>query len=109
MQGEGQVKMKLDSLHQKMQELFVAELAVCIAVGTIPPQMEYATEQLFEQCGSETCDQCASIFCPYGEPLHFHHDGCPCCSMDPMPASRIERAKRRVARWKLLLKRNQSP
>ena len=102
--------MKLDSLHRRIQELFVAELAVGVAVGTIPAHMEQATEELCEQCpGGECCDQCAQIFCPYGEPLHFHHDGCPCCSMLHEPASRIEQAKQRVARWKALLKRNQSP
>jgi hypothetical protein len=20
--------------------------------------------------------------CPHNEPLHYHHDGCPCCSTD---------------------------
>lgn len=31
----------------------------------------------------EYCDECGNIFCPWGEPLHFHHDGCPCCAMVP--------------------------
>jgi hypothetical protein len=31
--------------------------------------------------GSEVlCASCAIVFCPHGEPLHFHHDGCPACS-----------------------------
>ncbi len=25
------------------------------------------------------CMFCAMLACPVGEPLHFHHDGCPCC------------------------------
>lgn len=26
------------------------------------------------------CDTCGEILCPYNEPLHFHHDGCPACA-----------------------------
>lgn len=30
--------------------------------------------------GSEVlCEGCARTFCPHGERLHFHHDGCPAC------------------------------
>lgn len=30
--------------------------------------------------GSEVlCPECAKTFCPTGERLHFHHDGCPAC------------------------------
>jgi hypothetical protein len=25
----------------------------------------------------------ALIVCPFGEPLHFHHDGCPACALAP--------------------------
>lgn len=33
--------------------------------------------------GSEVlCEECAKVFCPHGERLHFHHDGCPACSED---------------------------
>jgi hypothetical protein len=35
---------------------------------------------------AETCERdhgeclvCAARECPFGEPLHFHHDGCPVC------------------------------
>ena len=34
-------------------------------------------------CGTERddgeCMQCAQRECPHGEPLHWHHDGCPAC------------------------------
>lgn len=31
--------------------------------------------------GSEIlCESCAAVFCPHGERLHFHHDGCPACA-----------------------------
>ena len=29
------------------------------------------------------CMACSQIDCPDGEPLHYHHDGCPCCSQKP--------------------------
>ena len=30
------------------------------------------------------CSICAVLDCPEGEPLHYHHDGCPACSFsDP--------------------------
>src|SRR4029434_2690869 len=33
--------------------------------------------------GSEVlCEACAKVFCPHGERLHFHHDGCPACCDD---------------------------
>lgn len=32
-------------------------------------------------CPDLECMQCAVRDCPHGEPLHYHHDGCPsCCS-----------------------------
>lgn len=98
----------LDSLHLRMQELFIAELRVGIATGSIPQHMDQATDEVFCQCpGGECCHQCAAIFCPWGEPLHFHHDGCPCCSSDPEPPKdRRLRAAERKARWQTLLARN---
>lgn len=31
------------------------------------------------------CESCAKVFCPHGERLHFHHDGCPACSEEERP------------------------
>lgn len=36
-------------------------------------------EALFQRCDNWECLSCGVLFCPYGEPLHFHHDGCPAC------------------------------
>lgn len=33
-------------------------------------------------CKDAECGECARIVCPSGDPLHFHHDGCPSCSGD---------------------------
>jgi uncharacterized Zn finger protein (UPF0148 family) len=32
-----------------------------------------------ETCKNSECIYCGMKKCPYGEPLHFHHDGCPSC------------------------------
>lgn len=29
--------------------------------------------------GDEECLACGVRDCPYDEPLHYHHDGCPAC------------------------------
>lgn len=100
--------MHLDALHKRMQELFVVELRVGIATGNIPDEMDRATDEVFQQCpGGECCHQCAEIFCPHAEPLHFHHDGCPVCTFDIVPDAHVQRQALRVKRWKTLLQRNQ--
>lgn len=32
------------------------------------------------RCPDAECRKCSILACPYGEPLHFHHDGCPACA-----------------------------
>jgi len=59
-----------DDLHTayKLLESFVAEIERPAEPG-VP--------------GSEVlCEECAKVFCPHGERLHFHHDGCPACCDD---------------------------
>lgn len=36
-------------------------------------------EAMFQRCDDWECLTCGVLFCPYSEPLHFHHDGCPAC------------------------------
>lgn len=36
-------------------------------------------DALLAQCQTDECAVCGQIVCPYNEPLHFHHDGCPAC------------------------------
>ena len=31
------------------------------------------------RCDDPECLTCGVLLCPYGEPLHQHHDGCPAC------------------------------
>lgn len=34
-------------------------------------------------CPVSECMTCSLRYCPHGEPLHFHHDGCPACIFYP--------------------------
>lgn len=36
-------------------------------------------DKLLNHCPECECSKCAEIVCPFGEPLHLHHDGCPAC------------------------------
>jgi hypothetical protein len=36
-------------------------------------------DERLQLCPDPECHTCGEIVCPYGEPLHFHHDGCPAC------------------------------
>lgn len=42
--------------------------------------IEIATK-LVNHCDKESgeCSICSEIVCPHGDPMHFHHDGCPTC------------------------------
>jgi len=33
-----------------------------------------------DQCPDLECWECGKRDCPFHEPLHYHHDGCPACS-----------------------------
>ncbi len=35
-----------------------------------------------DKCRNSECIECGERDCPHGEPLHYHHDGCPACSFD---------------------------
>lgn len=41
----------------------------------------------FSACDDAECETCAANDCPSGEPLHYHHDGCPACDGPAPPAS----------------------
>lgn len=38
-------------------------------------------DALLNHCDKDggECHVCSQIVCPYKDPLHFHHDGCPSC------------------------------
>ncbi len=33
-----------------------------------------------DACMHHECLACGEMDCPHGEPLHYHHDGCPACT-----------------------------
>lgn len=35
--------------------------------------------RLFRLDHDPECQSCSVALCPYGEPFHLHHDGCPAC------------------------------
>lgn len=41
------------------------------------------TDALLNECRNAECTACGELVCPHGEPLHFHHDGCPSCEGGP--------------------------
>lgn len=82
----------LDEYHLSMKALFVRYLSGEEAL------IQEVAAMLDGAHDPEYCDQCGDIFCPWGEPLHFHHDGCPCCAMvEPWDQASVNR---------MLLKRN---
>lgn len=42
-------------------------------------RLRTVADKLLAHCGDSECMDCGAIVCPHGEPLHFHHDGCPSC------------------------------
>ena len=78
------VRLKLDAFHQKMRELMVPVLELRIS-GKLEEANKAGEEvdAMLATHDGELCEQCGDIFCPWGEPLHFHHDGCPCCALSP--------------------------
>lgn len=55
---------------------------------------ERAVQAALDACPEPECSTCAQIACPDGDPLHFHHDGCPSCYLD---TAEVERLKMRLA------------
>lgn len=33
-----------------------------------------------EHCPEDECEVCGLAACPHGDPMHYHHDGCPSCN-----------------------------
>ena len=76
--------MKLDEHHQKLRVYQIKHLGLRIEGKPVPEESDKAADDILNACANiEYCEQCAAVCCPFGEPLHFHHDGCPAC--DGMP------------------------
>lgn len=44
---------------------------------------EKIIDALLNHCEDGECHVCSQIICPYGDGMHFHHDGCPSCAQEP--------------------------
>jgi hypothetical protein len=42
-------------------------------------QNKPAEDPCYPPCDDSDHEECAILKCPYHEPLHNHHDGCPAC------------------------------
>lgn len=69
-----------------LRELDALARRVYVLASTVAVEAEGGPAPSWQPVfGSEVlCAVCARVFCPHGEPLHFHHDGCPACC-DPAP------------------------
>jgi hypothetical protein len=37
-------------------------------------------DRMIQNCEDNECAACGFLCCPFYDPLHFHHDGCPMCA-----------------------------
>lgn len=49
-------------------------------------ELSAQVDALLQHCPDGECLTCGEIICPHGEPMHFHHDGCPTCAQLEEPA-----------------------
>jgi hypothetical protein len=53
--------------------------------ASLPPEegfLRAVQHPSVEQCPTPECTVCGERDCPHGEPLHYHHDGCPACETE---------------------------
>lgn len=52
-------------------------------------RLRVMVDALLNHCDKESgeCSVCGAIVCPHKDPFHFHHDGCPSCSMEEHAAA----------------------
>lgn len=44
-------------------------------------------DAILNACTEESgeCSKCGEICCPHKDKMHFHHDGCPSCTVEAKP------------------------
>jgi hypothetical protein len=42
-------------------------------------RLRASINRMLAHCPDAECGICGKAVCPHGDPLHFHHDGCPSC------------------------------
>lgn len=76
------------------RRLDVTDLIISMRMPEITPEFEALhnrisdarvdgslTDELLRECLDSECIVCGVIVCPHSDPLHFHHDGCPSCTL----------------------------
>lgn len=71
-----------DQLILQNRELIAALEAVVLDLKWRGEQLDFLLNNHHEDKDGE-CAICGKIMCPFGDPLHFHHDGCPSCATAP--------------------------
>lgn len=70
----------MDAVHTRVR---VAMQDFAAADETLGEEFDDAEQRLnaaLAECDDPECGICAQIMCPVGDPMHFHHDGCPSCA-----------------------------
>ncbi len=69
--------------------------------GELPEQPVYGKDPnhpTTDDCSDGSCMECGARDCPSGEPLHYHHDGCPWCVNAKRGQVRVDKLPGRFAR-----------
>jgi hypothetical protein len=82
--------------HNKIEQELAAEKAkserwreMAMELGKLVGVQGVQLGALLGHCDDCECPICAKIICPFKEPLHFHHDGCPSCCNAPKDDPRL--------------------
>jgi uncharacterized coiled-coil protein SlyX len=74
---------RIQELEGDLARLRQAARAAALVIEQQADELMRQQQQLdamLQHCPDAECMQCGTIICPLGEPLHFHHDGCPACA-----------------------------
>lgn len=58
------------------------QLMVYYELQKLLQRVDQDLEYLLAQCPDPECSTCGMLICPRGDPMHYHHDGCPSCAED---------------------------
>jgi len=68
--GEHDIRYNCDTLEMAEALRYLLQARELLRVNPHPD---------WQACDIDECTICAVRDCPYDEPLHYHHDGCPSC------------------------------
>lgn len=84
--GDPALRAQLDTLREKGRISLTDYQLKTPACGVAPLELSRPMAKLrtihelhATKCEDAECLLCGVLSCPLGEPMHFHHDGCPAC------------------------------